>query len=236
MKKIFLFSIALVLFSTIFSFAQDINTSIAPPASGRGTVGQPMVFEATIEALGGSYTNFQWTLSFPSGYVATPNSPTGGLAWTQINPGTWQATVAVLTGALSTTISVTPTAPSATAIQIANSSVSGFWENNMITNNDSQNATFYIDPAAANTITVTPATSSVNTNTPVTLTASGCTGGTYSWSPAGGTASGATYTVTSATAANTTYTATCSTGGSGTASVTWTTSTPTCLANAGTLN
>lgn len=196
-----------------------------------------MEFETTIEALAGNYTNFQWVLSFPSDYVSTPNAPTGasGVTWTQTSPGTWTGQVTSLSGALTAKIIVVPTVASSN-LQDAVVSVSGFFENNTPTSDDYATAKFTISPAAANTITVTPPTSSVSTNTPVTLTASGCTGGTYTWAPTGGTASGATYTVTSASAATTTYTATCSTGGSGTASVQWTTSTPTCLANAGTLN
>lgn len=240
MKKSFILSLAFVLFSTVFAAAQNIVASIAPPPSGTGTVGQPMEFETIIEALGGTYTNFQWVLSFPTEYISTPNAPTGtpGVTWSQTSPGVWTGQVSSLSGVLAAKIIVMPIKASSN-LQDGIVSVSGFWENNAQTSDDYAISKYTINPGAANTITVTPPTSSVNTGTPVTLTASGCTGGTYTWSPMGGTAGGtgnSTYTVTSTSATSATYTATCSSGGSGTASVSWQTTQPTCLANAGTLN
>ena len=236
MKKTFLLSFALVVVSTLGAFAQFLSSSMSVVGgNNRLIVGQSSTLEAQLAAVGGNYTGFQWTISFPEQYFDANVAPTGsGLTWTKNSSSSWQTTVPSITDGqvLTVTFPVIPNTPSpSTLIQIEAQSSGAFGPTNGV-----GRVSVYIDPAAANTITVTPPTSSVSTNTPVTLTASGCTGGTYTWSPAGGTASGATYTVTSASAATTTYTATCSTGGSGTASVTWTTSTPTCLANAGTLN
>ena len=216
MRKITFLSIAMLLCTTIFATAQDIVTSIAPPPSGSGTVGVPMQFEASIEALGGTYTNFQWTLSFPTNVVSTPNSPTGSYSWTEINPGTWQTTISSLSGAATTTITVMPTAVTSQGAQLAISQVSGFFENNASTQNDAAQASFFVT-ANNNVIAVTPNTSVIAPGQSVTLTASGCTGGTYSWDNG---QTGATITVSPNTVQTHNYTVTCSTGGTATASVT----------------
>lgn len=216
MKRITFLSFALVICSTLFAMAQDILTSIAPPASGSGNVGAPMQFEASIEALGGTYTNFQWTLSFPTNVVSTPNSPTGAYTWTQINPGTWQTTISSFSGAATTTISVMPIAVTSQGAQDAISTVSGFFENNASVQNDNAIAKFFVE-ASTNQIQVTPNTSVIAPGQPVSLTASGCTGGTYSWDNG---QTGATITVSPNTVGTTTYTVTCSTGGTAQASVT----------------
>jgi hypothetical protein len=216
MKRISFLSLTFLICSTLLTMAQDILTSIAPPPSGSGNVGAPMQFEASIEALGGTYTNFQWTLSFPTNVVSTPNSPTGEYTWTQINPGTWQTTISSLSGAATTTISVMPIAVTSQGAQDAISNVSGFFENNASTQNDNAIAKFFVE-ASTNVIQVTPNTSVIAPGQPVTLTASGCTGGAYSWDNG---QTGASITVSPNTVGTTTYIVTCSTGGTAQASVT----------------
>lgn len=216
MKRVTFLSFALLICSTILAMGQDILTSIAPPPSGSGNVGTPMQFEASIEALGGTYTNFQWTLSFPTNVLTTPNSPTGPYTWTQTSPGIWQTTIPSLSGPATTTISVMPIAVTSQGAQDAISTVSGFFEPQASTQNDNAVAKFFVE-ASTNQIVVTPNTSVIAPGQSVTLTASGCTGGTYSWSNG---QTGASISVAPNTVGTTTYTVACSTGGTADASIT----------------
>lgn len=208
-----------ILFAGISSvLAQDasIASGSFDPA-GTINVGQSSTLTIGAGAASGSYAAGELviTISVPEQFYSAANPPQGSSSYSWSKSGnTWTGTNTSTVSSLEAiTLIVTGVAPTTqgamgTSVNIFPQGVNDSPGNNSVT------ATLAVAQGAPLIINVTPPTNNVTTGTAVTLTASGCTGGTYSWSPAGGTVGGVgsnTYTVAAQNGTNT-YTATCSVG------------------------
>jgi hypothetical protein len=225
MKRIlFKLSFVFLLCSFIKAEAQNITNSGTPVDL---TVGGSGTFEFIIGAENGSYTNFQWIISFPPAYVTANSAPTGTpYTWVNSAPNEWRTTIPQLNNMEFVTAQITVVGTNITSngLALAKGETSGFFEGNVNTTDDWVNVEFAVT-ASTNVISVTASNTSPQVGSLVTLTASGCPSpGMYiNWTPSGGTISGSnnqTYAVTAPSTPGVpqTYTVQCSTGGN-TASV-----------------